>query len=273
MKRLIKTSMLGGLAFAALTLGSDRTADACNGEPPPPPEPCAFDYHPETRKLDVVVRVVSKQNQQSSCGCGQTLELPEGADIVDAGFIGPDGVPTSEFCDSTRSAETQAAFNAGLPGAAWASSWFSAVSTSGITAEQEGWAWYTVANIGADEFPSRLALGEIDIDAAGNATLNPTHQWSPALAKAKCTVCEDGVSSEGCTAVASIHPPASGGGGPVVTARPVKTCLSKEATDLIARERGELGGGCDASRARAPSIAGFMLMLGAALVLRRRRRS
>ena len=39
MKRIIGTGMLGSLAFAALSLAVDRNADACNGEPPAPPEP------------------------------------------------------------------------------------------------------------------------------------------------------------------------------------------------------------------------------------------
>ncbi|HEY5934557.1 MAG TPA: hypothetical protein VIU61_07980, partial [Kofleriaceae bacterium] len=270
MKRIIGTGMLGGLAFAALSLASHRNADACNGEPPEPPEPCAFDYDEETQELVYVEPVVSQETTQDpsdpDCGCGQTLELSDDAEVVGAGFVGPTGTVTNEFCDTVLSEETRTAFATAFRGVNWSASAFSGVSKAGIVGGAAGWAWFRIANISSDGFPKQLALGKIDV-VNGVASVDAKHNLKKAIDKTACTDCSKNPNSPACTIVSVIDDDGNDDDPPSPTAAtsPARVCVNQAATELIARERGERvdGGGCNVSTGGASAAAGFLAVLGA----------
>ena len=206
------------------------------------------------------------------CGCGQTLELPDDAEVIGAGFVGPTGKVTNEFCDTVLSEQTRTAFSTAFQGVKWSASAFSGVSKAGIVGGAAGWAWFRIANIASDGFPKQLALGQIDI-VNGVTSVNANHNLKKAIDKTACTDCSKNPNSPACQIVDVIDHD-DDPSVPTAATAPARVCVNQAATELIARERGESvdGGGCNVSTGGASAAAGFLAVLGAVFAFGRARR-
>jgi hypothetical protein len=271
MKRTIGTGMLGGLAFAVLSLTAERNADACQELPPPEEDECATMQSGDTTYY--AQRITTRETDERDCGCGQTVAgLPVGAVVSAAGFFNTSGEAATDFCGAGVNADTTAAFQRAFPGVGWSAAALSALSAGGITGGEPGYAVFRIDGNPTGAPPDTIALAQINFETDGDVEVDNEHQVVAAIDAEQCTDCSQNWNTQACIALANAAWQLNMS---TFTVDRV-ACAKSEATVLLGlgpqSEADAPSAGCDVSGSRGPAAALLLVMVGAALTIARSRR-
>jgi hypothetical protein len=266
MREIIRTGILGAAAFAALTLGAPRDADACNTIPPV--DECGkLQVGSTTWYSRSLTTVTTNTTTSGNCGCGFAYSVP-GATLQKVVVVNPNGTPTTGFCTGGPNGETNDAFNMGLPGPSW-SSWLQALTPGGVVGGQPVYAVAKFDNPSGSLSGGDFAVAQVNF-VNGEGTLDPQHQ---AQAQTDCdNDCAMNPTSFACTVIEAVRDD----GGPITPFAfdtPVKACAVTDAAALLGVDFDEeSGGGCSASGGRGLASAVLLGLVGLTLVIGRSRR-
>jgi MYXO-CTERM domain-containing protein len=263
------TGILGVVTFAALTLGIERDADACNTIPPE--NDCsvtrdgAYIYY---ARLLQTVQTSASPNQ--NCGCGQALgNLPAGASVVAAGVFDLGGNSTSAFCGGGTNAQTTAAFQTALGGVTWSNAVLNAVSTSGVPGGQPTYGIWKVQTSTA-EFDGVTGVAQVNFGPGGSVTVDPQHQAIASINARQCTDCSTTPFARACIATQTARPQLDFSLYAVMIACARTDAVALLGLTLDGEIDGESSGGCSASG--GPASALLFGLVGVALAIGRARR-
>ena len=271
MRQIIGAGILGVVAFAALTLGVEHDADACNTIPPE--NDCSVTHDGQyTYYARLLQTVQTSASPTQNCGCGQALgNLPAGASVVAAGVFDLGGNATSSFCGGGTNAQTTAAFQTALSGVAWSNAVLNAVSTSGVPGGQPVYGiWKVQTPTGA--FDGVAGVAQVNFGAGGTVTLDPQHQAIASINASRCPDCSTNPFARACVATQTARPQLD------FTLFAAKVACAR--TDAVAmlgltldgEIAGESGGGCSTSHGGVPAVALLFGLVGVVLAIGRARR-
>jgi MYXO-CTERM domain-containing protein len=276
MRQNIVTGILGTAAFAALALGVQHDADACNTIPPE--NNCsvthdgAYTYY--ARSL-VTVTTSGSQN----CGCGQSLgNLPSGASVVGAGVFDPNGNTTSAFCGGGTNAATTAAFQNALGGVTWSNAVLNAISSRGVVGGQAGFGVWKISTPNG-QFDGVVGVAQVNFGPGGTVTVDPQHQAVANINVAQCADCSVTPNTAACIATQRARSQLDGG---LSTFATNIACARTDAVDMLGltldgkikseSDGEESDGGCSATRSAGPTAALLLGLVGVGLAFGRARR-
>ena len=263
MKRLIKTGLLAGLAFAATTLVTERTADACEETQDQcatlvdPTDPTVT-YHSQT--------TVSYATTNSNCGCSAALVLPAG-DVAGTVFVDAAGNPAQDFCGAGFHGPTGIALQKAFQSLPLSGAVLAAVGAGGVASGAGGYIVSKIVNNPNHQSPTAIVTAQINFGPGGSVSVDNKHQAAAPVAA--CTDCSLTPFTANCIAAAQASTLFD---APV----PYRTaCARTDAVELLGLDQppDEDGGGCSVPGGRG-SIGGLLLvMVGLAFSVVRRRRS
>jgi hypothetical protein len=271
MRQTIGTAIFGIIAFATLTVGVERSSDACNTIPPE--NDCSV-----TRDGDVIYyarqlkTVQTAASPSQNCGCGQALgNLPTGASVVSAGVYDLNGNATGSFCASGTNQQTTAAFQTALGGVTWSNAVLNAVSTAGVTGGQSGYGIWKITTSNG-QFDGVLGVAQVNFGPGGSVTVDPTHQAVANINVAQCTDCAVNPFARACVATQRVRSQLDASLYALKVA-----CAHTDAPQLLGLPPdGELEveqeGGCTAARGAGPAAMLLFGLVGVGLAIGRARR-
>jgi hypothetical protein len=257
----IKTGMLGALAFVAVTLVTERQADACEDTQDQcatlvdPTDPTVT-YHSQT--------TVGYATPNTNCGCSAALVVPAG-EVVATVFVDAAGNPTTDFCGAGFHEPTQVALQAAFPGLPLSNAALAAVAAGGVNAGAGGYIVSKIVNNPNHEAPTAIVTAQINFGPGGTVTVDNKHQAAAPVQA--CTDCALTPFTANCLAAQQAS--TLFGGGPV----PYRAvCARTDAVDHLGLDQPEdEAGGC--SVPGRGSVGGLLLvMVGLALAIVRRQR-
>lgn len=267
----IGAAILGAATFAALTLGVEHDADACNTIPPE--DDCAVTKVGEHIYYAKLLQTVSTTPGQN-CGCGLALgNLPEGK-VVNAGVFTLGGQTTGSFCGSGVNAQTTSAFQSALGGVDWSNAVLNAVSAAGVTGGQPTYGIFKI-HAPTGQFGGAIGVGQVNFGPGGTVTLDAQHQ---AVAQITCPVENDCATNPGlraCQATTTARQYLDT--APGAPAKVAVKCAVTDAPTLLGLpldddEMSADGGGCSASGNRGVASLLLLGLVGAVLAIGRARR-
>jgi hypothetical protein len=271
MRQIFGTAICGVIAFAAITVGVERSSDACNTIPPE--NDCAVTHDGTTvyyaRRLQTVQTSASPSQ---NCGCGQALgNLPAGASVVSAGVYDLNGNATAAFCGGGTNAQTTAAFQNALGGVTWSNAVLNAVSTAGVLGGQAGYGiWKVTTSDGA--FDGVAGVAQVNFGPGGSVTVDPQHQAVANINATQCTDCSVNPGARACIAIQRVR------SQPDASLYAIKVaCARTDAVDLLGLPPDgnlevESEGGCTAARGAGPAAMLLLGLVGVGLAIGRARR-
>jgi hypothetical protein len=270
MREIIRTGILGGVAFAALTLGMARDADACTQPPPPEEDDCGILTEADTTYYAKLLSTVATPASPSqNCGCAAAASLSTGT-VVGGVLTDVNGAALKAFCGEGSNEATTDAFNAAqLGGATWSpNAVLSAVAAGGVP---QGVPVYQIlkAQTPGGVFDGLLGVAKVNF-VNGTVVVDPDHQSVTALDPDKCVKCDRFPNAQVCRAIAAARPQLD-----VTTLVARTACAKTDAVPLLGLSTGEsdqVSPGCSTSRGRGPAGALMFGLVGLALAIARARR-
>jgi hypothetical protein len=260
MRRMIGTAMLCGLAFAALGLAAERSADAC-GEPQPT---CGDLTNPANPTQRVHVQQAGLYPpQKPNCGCVSALANLAGK-VTKTAIFDAAGKAVPGFCDVQDSPLAAGLLQGAFPSLAINNASLAAISQAGFWSGTAYFAQLIEESNGDD--PGAFVTAELDFDEEGNATINNEHQGE--IAVNNCDQCGPDSTSVVCTIATQALEQFN---GPQTVAR--TACAQTDAAVLLGVAPESEAGGCSVPGGRGAAGGLLFVIAGLAYAIRRVRRS